>query len=648
MAIEIDTPRIVLPGFGLPIDALSKWARNGKQDRLPHAIADYFASAGITGRERRMLQFMSQITDKPAWNTKVFHKDIIAKWRNEAVRWDGTLPEKGDWWLSEKMFDVCVQELQEKAKAFAETGFVSVLDVEATIVKSDTIVPEELREMLKETVRPLEHVSDQLKDWHPYTGNQVLDLVHPSLFPIVYGLSRALPTGTIPLEDCLSYSGQGETIRDFSAKTYVRYGDWVGPDMIENAWGSYQWLPSNIKFDENGRAKIDSYINNLHPYQRKDLYRVLEQFVDTSIPLWNECLSWFQNRTRLSISGTSDEDYTYPEGVTFPRGEHIREGETQDLENDSEDDDSWAWEHNCHHALDDWRIAHRILTQHEPEYTPQAKHREKNGARPINLCRDFCEQGLQVIFKLANIHLTPDNPDYDGGSWHVEGSLNEHICATALYYYDCENVEESHLAFRQSFDRKVMTMRPAQVCTLRTLLTFPYQIVTHHTLPPAKMYKGLLATMQSEYTSLESYYDVEQEGSTVLELGSVVTRPNRLLVFPNVFQHQVQPFSLEDNTKPGHRKILAMFLVDPHIPILSTANVPPQRRDWWSEEIRTIRPLSELPKEIFDMVIEGVEDFPLSWGAAEEIREQLMDQRLGLQGELEDKMEQSTFSFCEH
>jgi Protein of unknown function (DUF4246) len=30
---------------------------------------------------------------------------------------------------------------------------------------------------------------------------------------------------------------------------------------------------------------------------------------------------------------------------------------------------------------------------------------------------------LQVIVKLANIHLTPEKPDYEGGTWHVEGKL---------------------------------------------------------------------------------------------------------------------------------------------------------------------------------------------------------------------------------
>lgn len=34
--------------------------------------------------------------------------------------------------------------------------------------------------------------------------------------------------------------------------------------------------------------------------------------------------------------------------------------------------------------------------------------------------RIFREKGMQVIVKLANIHLTPEKPTYNGGSWHVE------------------------------------------------------------------------------------------------------------------------------------------------------------------------------------------------------------------------------------
>ncbi|PNP56335.1 hypothetical protein FNYG_15370 [Fusarium nygamai] len=54
---------------------------------------------------------------------------------------------------------------------------------------------------------------------------------------------------------------------------------------------------------------------------------------------------------------------------------------------------------------------------------------------------------------MANIHLAPEKPKYDGGSWHVEGQLNEHICATALFYYDSDNITEPRLSFRARADR---------------------------------------------------------------------------------------------------------------------------------------------------------------------------------------------------
>jgi Protein of unknown function (DUF4246) len=48
-------------------------------------------------------------------------------------------------------------------------------------------------------------------------------------------------------------------------------------------------------------------------------------------------------------------------------------------------------------------------------------------------------------------------------------------------------------------------------------------------------------------------------------------------------QHSVSSFRLKDPTKPGHRRFIALWLVDPYQPVISTANVPPQQLDWWLE-----------------------------------------------------------------
>ena len=64
----------------------------------------------------------------------------------------------------------------------------------------------------------------------------------------------------------------------------------------------------------------------------------------------------------------------------------------------------------------------------------------------------------------------------------------------------------------------------------------------------------------------------------------MVCTEGRLVTFPNTVQHRVAPFALADPTKPGHRKILALFLIDPHRRVISTANVPPQQAEWAGDQ----------------------------------------------------------------
>jgi hypothetical protein len=75
---------------------------------------------------------------------------------------------------------------------------------------------------------------------------------------------------------------------------------------------------------------------------------------------------------------------------------------------------------------------------------------------------------LQVIVKIQSIELTPEKPTFPGVNWQVEvssvvlgdlkrsdrtqGMGNEKIIATAIYYYDSENMVDDCLNFRQSVD----------------------------------------------------------------------------------------------------------------------------------------------------------------------------------------------------
>jgi len=222
---------------------------------------------------------------------------------------------------------------------------------------------------------------------------------------------------------------------------------------------------------------------------------------------------------------------------------------------------------------------------------------------------------LQVIVKLANIILTPEKPDYPGGKWHVEGMRNEKIVSSFIYYYDSENISESRLAFRRA------TSEP----------------VAHE---------------QDDGKCMRVLYDMDRDLPLVQEIGDVVTKTHRCVAFPNLYQHQVQPFGLEDPTKPGHRKILVFFLVDPvktqKVP--SATDVGPQQRDWVTDAMQTAgasSALARLPVEILTMISEG-NDGTMSRSEAEAYREELMAERTVLIEENDRDYFGMEFNMCEH
>lgn len=99
--------RVILPGFGQPLnDDLPTIEKEGpykgQRRRFPHALRDSCYSVGVSVRERRMLDFINKITDKPEWERKVFDEDIVSKWRSEACVHS---EELDDYYLSAAMFD---------------------------------------------------------------------------------------------------------------------------------------------------------------------------------------------------------------------------------------------------------------------------------------------------------------------------------------------------------------------------------------------------------------------------------------------------------------------------------------------------------------------------------------------------------------
>ena len=96
-------------------------------------------------------------------------------------------------------------------------------------------------------------------------------------------------------------------------------------------------------------------------------------------------------------------------------------------------------------------------------------------------------------------------------------------------------------------------------------------------------------------------------------------KEGRIITYSNLFHTRFNSFKLADCTKPGHQKLLILYLVDPNVPIISTADVPCQRMDWWAETVMDSGEnlaLNNLPTELKSRVLDQVDDFPIDMKSA--------------------------------
>ncbi|KAF8885249.1 hypothetical protein CPB84DRAFT_1788521 [Gymnopilus junonius] len=583
--------KTLLPGFGRP---LTYEPNEQDPDYVGRPFPSVLRSSDwrhllplTTLRELTMLRVMNAITDKVDWRIKIKKKRFAMRWKQEIL--NSGLD------VTEKMANWCMEELVHKARMVPNLPAIPppVFVYNGDVFKWDKFSGSaKLKADLQKAVRKFEEkIPENMKDWHPNSGGKVWDLVHPSLFPLVYGRTRILANGEMTdLKDCIPRCGQGEIIPVPQTVDPGGSSESAAPSMYAYS-AKFQWLPCEV--DITGRdPKITSYINNLHPHTELPLYSLIEKVIKASISLWEKSLApykspkfKYQQRIKYNISS-----FDPPE----PRGR------------------------NAFNYIDK-KLSWEELPRHVVLPEPSSKFKLIKRPPPFSLKAGYRKKGLQVIVKLANIQLTPDKPDYNGGTWHVEGQMNEHIVATSLYYYDCHNVTPSALYFRQLVDDDTVNIR------------YPQDV--HDWLP--------------------AVFGVRQNGPGLQEVGGVETREGRLLSFPNILQHRVGPFKLRDPTRPGHRKVLALFLVDPNIKIISTAHVPCQRQDWWQEwkeaPPKWIKQLDTHVEELSQSHTLEQANFPISLKEAEELRLELMDERKEFVLRENDALEtDNVISLCEH
>lgn len=520
---------------------------------FPHGFLYGEYGVGVTPKsvhELDIIRLSISIREKANWSEKMNDPTIVAKWKAEIA---DTISQ------SDKKFDYVLAELGHYLST--KDGSIEVAAVDYTW-QSDALIDNKLRDDFMECVRVLEDVPDSKKDWHPGSNNQVLDLVHPSLFCFVAGRTKVLAKPMPPLcpEKLLKFATDDEFLSLEDGLKLALQTTASLPGYTKSA--KFQWLPSEFHVDESGAVQISSYINNLHPEHHPKLYVCIEKIFEKFVPMFSKVLTDLRNprNNRVAINYYD----------TFEYGEEREDEEAEIIRKPVE------------------------LPTFQPPPAP-AKIVNLNG-------RD-----LQVIVKLANIHLTPDQPEYPGGSWHIEGMANERIVASGIYYYSSSNITESRLNFRQA------------ICE-----------------PDYEQY---------DHEGVDLLYKLQNEEALNQFLGSIITKEGRCIVFPNTLQHQVAPFKLEDSTRDGHRKILVFFLVDPSVKILSTSRVPPQQKSWFKESVDSQG--VTFPVALVHKIVDLME-WPMSLEEAKKHRDELMNERKVFLNKSNEEYFERPFYLCEH
>jgi Protein of unknown function (DUF4246) len=146
------------------------------------------------------------------------------------------------------MADYCIAELRHKTQDFENSTSGAIIVFNGDVVKSDKAVSLATRSALQKAVGPLEDVPVELKDWHPGSDGKVLDLVHPSLFPLVYGKSKVLAVGekVMSLEDFASRSGEGDVVPRPDRPWKETVGSRWRRESMRPYSTKFQWLPCEV------------------------------------------------------------------------------------------------------------------------------------------------------------------------------------------------------------------------------------------------------------------------------------------------------------------------------------------------------------------------------------------------------------------
>ncbi|KAJ2448034.1 hypothetical protein GGF42_005255 [Coemansia sp. RSA 2424] len=518
-----------------------------------------------------MRQMSSTIRAKPDWMETLRDAETCAVWAAEAKAKE----------LTDVEFRYVLDELAYYS-SLHHPGSNVRLSAADGVWLSDSLIDTATTNALKEYATMLESTASRQKDWHPDGESRVLNLIDPSLFPLIYSRSKLCRHTCMSPQAALNPGAPGEFpgSRNKWHDALKGSGYYIPPLPLRYMYSdlnNFCWLPSEFRVADDGAVTIESYINNLHPVKHAALYPIIARVFSKFLPLLEQVVTDLVHPRRPRVVSDSSKYYQSDE----PAPEYDN--------------------HYVENYVEWTRRATFVYPQPEPFVAP---------ARPASPYK-LCGRRLQAIVRMSSIELTPEMPIYGGVDWSVAGVGNERIIATGVFFYDVVNVSQRSLQFREA------------LCSWEDEREKPEIELVH------KAYGITLDDMRS------GRHRISQE------LGPVEIKNGQCVVFPNILQHKMPELELVDRTKPGHCKMLMFYFVDPSTRIPSTEIVPPQQQEWYFEDVLESEPFRSLPGLVVDGIMDKV-DFPISLKDAKQVRPQ-MRQNIGISSDAAEIFEPSFY-----
>lgn len=363
-----------------------------------------------------------------------------------------------------------------------------------------------------------------------------------------WGVHAYLDPMTMLADNCRTETlDKGETVDSSRPWESMGKGTIYNTGMAISLDEDFQRLPSQVEI-RDGHAKITTYVNGLHPREGAML-ATFEEMIDRILPLWQRCIDSTLNRLRIVLDPEDNTRLAYEPGTPLPRPDKM------DLLSPDSD--------------------------------------------------------LQVIIQGETINsdtelgdVFPEPAIFSRGWWRSAGNLGENVCAVAIYCYDMQPGAHLSLRLQEPADLRSLKFRLEDLASDQMHLAHLYAAMLQH-LDLSDEDRGAPEFFNANGGE-GARGDNDDEADTSQGIfGSVRLRPGRLVAFPAALFYR-----LRIHAHPKRCGLLTMFLVDPNRPILSTARVPPQSKDWILPQIRQMPWFVRLPEELWQIICSHV---PWAW-----------------------------------